>query len=132
VFVETGNGSRPMVSETGRNGLADQRQPRGHGGSNAVGVCDVSTLGKIDIQGIDAGRCSTGSISTDFPRFCRQGALWRMLREDGIVMDDGTTARLATDHYVMSTTTANAAKVMQHLEFCHQGCGRNSTSRWSR
>ena len=43
-----------------------------------------------------------------------------MLREDGFVMDDGTCARLAEHHYVMTTTTANAAKVMQHLEFCHQ------------
>jgi sarcosine oxidase subunit alpha len=43
-----------------------------------------------------------------------------MLREDGFVMDDGTTARLGPDHWVMSTTTANAGKVMQHLEFCHQ------------
>src|SRR3546814_18841395 len=43
-----------------------------------------------------------------------------MLREDGFVMDDGTTARLTEDSYVMSTTTANAGKVMQHLEFCHQ------------
>jgi sarcosine oxidase subunit alpha len=43
-----------------------------------------------------------------------------MLREDGFVMDDGTTSRLAADHYFMTTTTANAAKVMQHLEFCHQ------------
>jgi sarcosine oxidase subunit alpha len=43
-----------------------------------------------------------------------------MLREDGFVMDDGTTARLADTHFVMTTTTANAARVMQHLEFCHQ------------
>jgi glycine cleavage system aminomethyltransferase T len=43
-----------------------------------------------------------------------------MLREDGFVMDDGTTSRLGADHYFMTTTTANAAKVMQHLEFCHQ------------
>jgi sarcosine oxidase subunit alpha len=35
-------------------------------------------------------------------------------------MDDGTTSRLAPDHYFMTTTTANAGKVMQHLEFCHQ------------
>ena len=35
-------------------------------------------------------------------------------------MDDGTTSRLGEDHYLMTTTTANAAKVMQHLEFCHQ------------
>ena len=43
-----------------------------------------------------------------------------MLREDGFVMDDGTTARLSADHYVMTTTTVNAGKVMQHLEYCHQ------------
>jgi sarcosine oxidase subunit alpha len=43
-----------------------------------------------------------------------------MLREDGFAMDDGTTARLAEDHYFMTTTTANAVKVMQHLEFCQQ------------
>jgi len=43
-----------------------------------------------------------------------------MLREDGFVLDDGTCARLDEDHFVMSTTTANAGKVMQHLEFCHQ------------
>ena len=43
-----------------------------------------------------------------------------MLREDGFVMDDGTTARLGPEHFLLSTTTANAAKVMQHLEFCHQ------------
>jgi sarcosine oxidase subunit alpha len=43
-----------------------------------------------------------------------------MLGEDGFALDDGTTARLAEDHYFMTTTTANAVKVMQHLEFCHQ------------
>jgi len=43
-----------------------------------------------------------------------------MLREDGFVLDDGTTARLAEDHYFMTTTTANAVKVMQHLEFAQQ------------
>ncbi len=43
-----------------------------------------------------------------------------MLREDGFAMDDGTTARFAEDHYYMTTTTANAVKVSQHLEFCQQ------------
>jgi sarcosine oxidase subunit alpha len=86
-----------------------------------VGVCDVSTLGKIDIMGPDAGvfldRVYINMFSTLAVGKVRYGV---MLREDGIVMDDGTTARLADDHYLMSTTTANAAKVMQHLEFCHQ------------
>ena len=43
-----------------------------------------------------------------------------MLREDGLVMDDGTTARMSENHFIMTTTTANADSVYRHLEFCHQ------------
>ncbi|GIR94009.1 MAG: hypothetical protein CM15mP95_0290 [Alphaproteobacteria bacterium] len=46
-----------------------------------------------------------------------------MLREDGIVMDDGTAARLAEDHFVVTTTTANAVSVYRHMEFARQVCG---------
>jgi sarcosine oxidase subunit alpha len=86
-----------------------------------VGLCDVSTLGKIDIQGKDAAKfldrlyCNT--FSTLPVGKARYGL---MLREDGIVFDDGTTSRLAPDHFFMTTTTANAARVMTHIEFCHQ------------
>ena len=88
---------------------------------SSVGVCDVSTLGKIDIQGSDVGnfldRVYINTFSTLPVGKVRYGL---MLREDGFVMDDGTSARLADDHYVMSTTTANAPKVMQHLEHARQ------------
>jgi sarcosine oxidase subunit alpha len=40
-----------------------------------------------------------------------------MLREDGIAFDDGTTWRLGEQDFLMTTTTANAGKVMQHLEY---------------
>jgi heterotetrameric sarcosine oxidase alpha subunit len=87
----------------------------------AVGFCDVSTLGKIDIQGADAGafldRVYVNTVSTLPVGKARYGL---MLREDGFALDDGTTARLGPEHYLMSTTTANAARVIQHLEFCHQ------------
>lgn len=86
-----------------------------------VGVCDVSTLGKIDIQGRDAAvfldRIYTGIFSTLPIGRVRYGL---MMREDGFVFDDGTTARLGEHHYLMTTTTAGAGKVMAHLEFCHQ------------
>lgn len=88
---------------------------------SSVGVCDVSTLGKIDVQGWDAAafldRVYINTFSTLPVGKTRYGL---MLREDGFVMDDGTTARLAPNRYVMSTTTANAAKVMQHLEHARQ------------
>ena len=88
---------------------------------NTVGVCDVSTLGKIDIQGPDAAAlldfvyCNT--FSTLKVGKVRYGL---MLREDGHVLDDGTTARLTETHFVMTTTTAAAGLVMRHLEFVLQ------------
>ncbi len=86
-----------------------------------VGICDVSTLGKIDLQGADAAeflnRLYCNTFSTLDVGKARYGL---MLREDGIVFDDGTTSRLAPDHFLMTTTTANAARVMSHMEFCHQ------------
>lgn len=87
----------------------------------AVGVADVSTLGKIDIQGRDAGRfldfVYTNTFSTLPVGRVRYGL---MLREDGLVLDDGTSARLGEDHYLMTTTTAAAGLVMRHLDFVHQ------------
>lgn len=88
---------------------------------NAVGIADVSTLGKIDIQGADAARfldlVYTNTFSTLPVGRARYGL---MLREDGLVMDDGTTARLGGNHFLMTTTTAAAGLVMRHLDFVHQ------------
>ena len=88
---------------------------------DTVGICDVSTLGKIDVQGPDAAAfldfVYTNTFSTLKPGRVRYGL---MLRENGTVMDDGTTARLSDTHYVMTTTTAAAGAVMRHLEFVHQ------------
>ncbi|NVN09901.1 glycine cleavage T C-terminal barrel domain-containing protein, partial [Nguyenibacter vanlangensis] len=88
---------------------------------NAVGFCDVTTLGKIDIQGPDATRFIERVYCNGFAKLAigrvRYGL---MLREDGFAFDDGTTARLGSSHYLMTTTTANAARVMEHLEYCAQ------------
>ena len=87
----------------------------------AVGVVDVSTLGKIDIQGPDAAALLDFVYSNTFSTLkvgrARYGL---MLREDGHVLDDGTTARLGENHYVMTTTTAASGLVMRHLEFVLQ------------
>jgi sarcosine oxidase subunit alpha len=87
----------------------------------AVGICDVSTLGKIDIQGPGAATfldfVYANTFSTVKPGRVRYGI---MLREDGYVMDDGTTARLSDQHFVMTTTTAAAGDVIRHLDFVAQ------------
>ncbi len=86
-----------------------------------VGICDVSTLGKIDVQGPDAAtlldRLYINLFSTLPVGRARYGV---MLREDGFVMDDGTTTRFADDRYFVTTTTANAARVMQHIDYARQ------------
>ncbi len=89
----------------------------------AVGICDVSTLGKIDVQGSEAAtfldRVYTNTMSTLPIGRARYGL---MLREDGIAFDDGTVSRLAPDHFFVTTTTANAEAVLAHLEFHLQTC----------
>jgi sarcosine oxidase subunit alpha len=86
-----------------------------------VGLCDVSTLGKIDVQGADAAEFLDRVYANSWKALpigkARYGL---MLREDGMVLDDGTTARLAADRYIVTTTTANAARVLQHMELCAQ------------
>ncbi|MGL4415183.1 sarcosine oxidase subunit alpha family protein [Roseinatronobacter monicus] len=87
----------------------------------SVGVCDVTTLGKIDVQGRDAAAFLNRIYCNGFAKLAvgrvRYGL---MLREDGIAMDDGTAARLAEDHFVVTTTTANAVPVYRHMEFARQ------------
>jgi heterotetrameric sarcosine oxidase alpha subunit len=87
----------------------------------SVGFCDVSTLGKIELRGPDAGvfldRLYINTFSTLPVGRVRYGM---MLREDGFALDDGTVARLADDCFFLTTTTANAGRVFQHMQFCHQ------------
>ncbi len=122
VFVEVGNWLRaqwfPLPGETHWRDSVDRevRQTRA-----SVGVCDCTTLGKIDVQGTDAAEFLNRIYCNGFAKLAvgktRYGL---MLREDGIAMDDGTAARLAEDHFVVTTTTANAVKVYQHMEFVRQ------------
>ena len=83
----------------------------------AVGLCDVTSLGKIAVQGPDATEFLNRIYTNPFARLpigkARYGI---MLRDDGIVMDDGTTWRLSETDYFMTTTTAHAGKVMAWLE----------------
>jgi sarcosine oxidase subunit alpha len=88
---------------------------------NGVGICDVSTLGKIDVHGPDAGtlldRLYINTFSTLAIERARYGV---MLREDGFVMDDGTATRFSKDRFYVTTTTVNAPKIMQHIDYARQ------------
>ena len=84
---------------------------------NKAALLDATTLGKIDIQGPDAAtflnRIYTNRWDTLKVGRCRYGV---MLSEDGMVFDDGVTARLGQHHYHMTTTTGGAPAVMAWME----------------
>ncbi|WP_337058695.1 sarcosine oxidase subunit alpha [Pseudomonas sp. USHLN015] len=87
----------------------------------SVGILDASTLGKIDIQGPDAreflNRVYTNAWTKLDVGKARYGL---MCKEDGMVMDDGVTACLADNHFLMTTTTGGAARIFEWLEIYHQ------------
>jgi len=85
---------------------------------DSTGIMDASTLGKIDIQGPDAAKFLNLIYTNPWLKLgigrCRYGI---MLGEDGMVMDDGVTMRLSENHFVMTTTTGGAAKILTWLEY---------------
>ena len=82
-----------------------------------VGVLDASTLGKIEVYGPDATQFLNYIYTNSWTKLtvgsCRYGL---MLGEDGMVMDDGVSAKLADDHFYMTTTTGGAASVLSWME----------------
>ena len=88
---------------------------------DAVGISDVSTLGKIDVLGPDAAEFLNRLYVNGFARLpvgkARYGV---MLNDDGVVLDDGTTTRLSETRFFMTTTTAQAGEVISWLEFLLQ------------
>ncbi|MCP5086255.1 MAG: sarcosine oxidase subunit alpha family protein [Rhodobacteraceae bacterium] len=121
-FVEAGMWLRAQwYAKTGEQGWRDSVDREVIATRKSVGICDVTTLGKIDIQGKDAAAFLNKVYANAFGKLAAGKVRYGlMLREDGIVMDDGTTACMAENHYVMTTTTANAGPVFRHLDFCRQ------------
>jgi len=118
VFVDAGVWLRPRYYKQGNENLFEGSKREAKNVRQNVGVCDVTTLGKIDIKGPDAAELLNRVYTNAWLKLpvgkARYGA---MLREDGIVMDDGTTTRISENHYHMTTTTAQAANVLSHLEY---------------
>jgi sarcosine oxidase subunit alpha len=82
-----------------------------------VALLDASTLGKIEVQGHDALTLLNRVYANAWDGLkvgrCRYGL---MLGEDGMVLDDGVTARLGEHHYLISTTSGGADRVYGWLE----------------
>ncbi|MEI7516316.1 MAG: glycine cleavage T C-terminal barrel domain-containing protein, partial [Betaproteobacteria bacterium] len=121
VKMEAGLWLRPLWYRTHGATLGQAYKAEMEFVRTSVGIADTSTLGKIDVQGPDAAEFLDRVYVNGFSKLAVGKARYGfMLREDGIVMDDGTTTRISETQFFMTTTTAQAAKVMSHLEFLLQ------------
>jgi sarcosine oxidase, subunit alpha len=120
-FENYGMWQRPSCyrkpGETRANAIAREV----HAVRHAIGLFDATPLGKIEVKGPDAAeflnRIYVNNMLTLQPGKVRYGL---MLNENGIVLDDGVAARLAPDHYLVSTTSGNADRITDWLEEWHQ------------
>jgi len=116
-FEDVGQWKRPWYYPKVGESMADALQRECLAVRQSVGILDASTLGKIDIQGPDAAEFLNWVYTNGWKKLaigrCRYGL---MLKEDGMIFDDGVTTRLGENHYLMTTTTGGAATVLNWLE----------------
>jgi len=116
-FENVGQWKRPWYFPRGDETIEAAVLRECRAAREGVGVMDVSTLGKIDIQGPDAltfiNRLYTNAFDTLAVGMCRYGLL---CRADGMVFDDGVVMHLAENHYLATTTTGGAAAVLDWFE----------------
>ena len=86
-----------------------------------LGLFDGSSLGKIEVHGPDAAAFlnlmyynEVANLRPGRLRYCL------LLRETGVVFDDGVVARLAADRYLLSPSSSHTAGVLAMLQAWHQ------------
>src|SRR5581483_2900301 len=117
VFENVGQWHRPRYYPRKGESMDDTVLRECAAAREQVGMMDVSTLGKIDVQGPDAveflNRIYTNAYDTLAVGMCRYGV---MCRVDGMVLDDGVVMRVGEERFVCTTTTGNAAVVLDWME----------------
>ena len=118
VLEEMGSWMRPRYYRTNgpdasAAGAVEAGRVRAHGG-----VLDASTLGKIEIAGSDAGIFLDRLYLSPMSALARDRAKYGvLLREDGMVLDDGLVLRLADDRFLATVSSSHAAHLLSHMEF---------------
>ncbi|MGW4488215.1 2Fe-2S iron-sulfur cluster-binding protein [Amycolatopsis sp. NPDC004368] len=116
-FENVGQWKRPWYYPRRGESMRDAVLRECRAARTGVALMDGSTLGKIDVQGPDVAAfldlLYTNLMSSLEVGRIRYGV---MCGVDGMVIDDGTVIRLAEDRFLVTTTTGNAAMVLEWME----------------
>ena len=120
-MAQAGVWLRPQCYPRAGESLDDAARRESSAVREHVGLVDISTLGKFELFGPDAAEFLERVYVNRWHGLkvgrCRYGV---MLREDGLVFDDGTTSRLSERHYFMTVTTGQAPLVGRRLQYWHK------------
>ncbi len=76
---------------------------------NYVGLIDVSTLGKLDVFGRDAGELMDRLYTMRMSNMAIGASRYALMVDDsGVVIDDGVAIRYSDEHFYVTTTTSTS------------------------
>ena len=92
-----------------------------------VGIIDVGTLGKLEVLGSDAGQLLDRLYTHRFSDLPIGRIRYGLMTSDsGVIMDDGTVARLGKDRYFVTTTSGNADVVEEWFNWWNAGASNGA------
>jgi methylglutamate dehydrogenase subunit C len=121
IWQPLGYWKRPRAYPQGSETLAEVALREARSVRIAVGMTDVSTLAKFEVNGPDAAALLELICATTVSKLAvGRGRYTFMLREDGLVFDDGTVWRLGEQRYLLTSSTGGADRMATHISYVRQ------------
>ena len=121
IWQPLGHWFRPRAYPAGHETLAQAALREAKAVRTSVGMTDVSTLAKFEVSGPDAAAFLEIICATSVARLASgRGRYTFMLREDGMVFDDGTVWRLDESRYLLTSSTGGADRMAAHISYVRQ------------
>ncbi len=118
IFEDVGQWKRPWYFKRhARETMHEAVQRESRELRKSAGILDGSTLGKIEIKGKDALEFMNLMYTNAFTKMKPMTARYvLMLGEDGMIKDDGIVCKISDEHFIATTTTGGAPKVLSDME----------------
>ncbi|WP_219893578.1 2Fe-2S iron-sulfur cluster-binding protein [Aquisediminimonas profunda] len=121
IWQPAGYWMRPRAFPRNGEDLATSARREAQTVRSAVGMTDVSSLAKFEVSGPDAAKFLEMICATSVAKLAiGRGRYTFMLREDGLVFDDGTVWRLDENRYLLTSSTGGADRMATHISYVRQ------------